>query len=248
MICRIYRKISSLSWCPVNEFVIYPGFLGQKSDFVTLSHGLGSVEVIDPLTVYPAESVHEITEITERLLPQTPKIGKRIGIGYSMGGRLLLQLAQKFPQAFDSLIFISTNPGLAANQEKLIREKTDQDWAEQILNRPWIEFLKNWNNQVVFQGTSSEVDRTEKDYDKNALARQVVNWSLAKQSDFRFYLRVVKTPYLWITGERDLKFTKIAEEILPMDFLPINGAGHRVHLDQPTELARVILKFSGRGS
>lgn len=226
------------------EFVLYPGFLGQKSDFTTLCHSLGAVHIVDPLTVYNRESHREISEIGEGLLLSTPKAGKRIGIGYSMGGRLLLQLAQKFPDHFDALIFISTNPGLGSEKERLLREKTDADWARKIQEKTWADFLSEWNSQSVFHGTSHEVDRNELDYDKVSLARQITNWSLAKQSDFRFYLRVVQTPYLWITGERDLKFSQIAEEILPMDFLPIHGAGHRVHLDQPTELGRVILKFS----
>jgi 2-succinyl-6-hydroxy-2,4-cyclohexadiene-1-carboxylate synthase len=230
----------------MNEYVIYPGFLGQKSDFTTLSHSLGTVEIVDPASVYREESVHEISGITSKLLPQTTKIGKRIGIGYSMGGRLLLQLAQKFPDSFDALVFISTNPGLRSEQEKEHREESDLNWAKDLLNLPWDDFLKKWNAQSVFQGTSNEVDRKESHYDKESLARQITNWSLAKQSDFRFYLRVVQTPYLWITGERDLKFSQLAQEILPMDYLPLNGAGHRVHLDQPAELARIILKFAGK--
>lgn len=228
----------------MNEFVLYPGFLGQVSDFTALSHALGSVHVIDPAVSYGPASYKEISEIGPELLWSVPKKGKRIGIGYSMGGRLLLQLAQKFPDHFDGLVFISTNPGLNSEKEKTSRIKSDLVWADKIQTQAWARFLEEWNLQPVFQGSSSELEREEKSYDKAALARQLVNWSLAKQQDFRFYLRVVSTPYLWITGERDRKFSEIAESILPMDFLPIHGAGHRVHLDQPAELARVVLKFA----
>lgn len=231
----------------MNDFVIYPGFLGKSQDFVTLSHALGSVEIIEPTVAYRKESHHLIGEITSELLPKSPRIGNRTGIGYSMGGRLLLQLAQKFPGAFDALVFISTNPGLRTESEKNARAEHDEAWAKKILENPWPEFIKSWNAQPVFAGTSNEVDRDEKHYDKEDLARQITNWSLSKQHDFRFYLRAMKTPFLWIAGERDSKFVKIAEEILPMAYLPMNGAGHRVHLDQPKELARIILNFATKG-
>ena len=231
----------------MNEFVIYPGFLGKPADFITLSHSLGNTETIDSLTVYNSESKHPISQITSELLPKNPKIGKRIGIGYSMGGRLLLQLAQKFPGAFDALVFISTNPGLKSETEKSARAEMDLEWSKKLLELPWRAFLQAWNQQMVFQGTSSELDRAEKDYDKQGLAQQITNWSLAQQHDFRFYLRAMNTPFLWIVGERDQKFVKIAEEVFGMDFFPMNGAGHRVHLDQPQELARIILNFAGKG-
>lgn len=230
----------------MTEFVLYPGFLGQRSDFTALSHALGSVHVVDPAVSYGLASFKEISEIGPELLWPTPKKGKRIGIGYSMGGRLLLQLAQKFPEHFDGLVFISTNPGLISEKEKITRLKSDSEWATKVQNQSWADFLGEWNLQSVFQGSSSELDRNEESYDKAALSRQLINWSLAKQQDFRFYLRVVSTPYLWITGERDRKFSEMAEEILPLDFLPIHGAGHRVHLDQPAELARVILKLADK--
>lgn len=225
------------------DFLIFPGFLGQASDFQSLHHELGNCQVVDPKTTYRKFSNLPISELNSDFLAGFERKSPLIGVGYSMGGRLLLQLSQRCPGFFDGLIFVSTNPGLVSQEEKLLRKKKDLEWAQKIQTADWKTLIEEWNAQDVFRGTSSEVVRNESDYDRQDLSQQMTNWSLAHQPDFRFFLRSAKTPYLWTVGERDRKFYQMAEEILPMDFLPIGGAGHRVHLDQPLELGRCIRKF-----
>ena len=158
--------------------------------------------------------------------PHGPDRGE-ILLGYSMGGRLALQLLER--QRFTSAIIVSA--GLNAPDPE--RRKRDEEWARRFERDPWPQLMRDWNAQPVFGGHALE--RREEDYDRAELARQLREFSPAVLPPP--LLEQIETPVLWIAGERDAKYVDIARRAvarLPHAELWIcPNAGHRVPWEQP---------------
>jgi 2-succinyl-6-hydroxy-2,4-cyclohexadiene-1-carboxylate synthase len=157
--------------------------------------------------------------------------------GYSMGGRIVLDLLQY--RRADKAIIVSA--GLNAPDEE--RRKRDEEWARRFETEEWSSLMRAWNAQPVFGG--HVVERYEEDYDRATLARELRDLSPAALPPPR--LEEIETPVLWVVGERDAKYVEIgrrAVERLPHAELWIcPNAGHRVPWEQPDALVARILDF-----
>ena len=158
--------------------------------------------------------------------PHSPDEGDVL-LGYSMGGRLALQLLER--QRFARAIIVSA--GLNAPDDE--RRLRDEAWARRFESEEWSPLMQAWNAQAVFGG--HVVKRQERDYNRAELARQLREWSPAVLPPPR--LEEIETPVLWIAGERDAKYVEVARRAvsrLPHAELWIcPEAGHRVPWEQP---------------
>lgn len=158
--------------------------------------------------------------------PHSPDRGDVL-LGYSMGGRLALQMLEH--QRFAKAIIVSAGLN-APDSERIVR---DDAWARRFESDDWSSLMRDWNAQPVFGGHA--LDRREEDYDRRELARQLRDWSPAVLPPPR--LEQIETPILWIAGERDAKYVEVAQHAvarLPHAELWIcPGAGHRVPWEQP---------------
>jgi 2-succinyl-6-hydroxy-2,4-cyclohexadiene-1-carboxylate synthase len=156
---------------------------------------------------------------------------EKILLGYSLGGRLSLYALSKAPHLWKAAIFVSTHSGLTSKEEKKQRYETDLQWAKRFQTEPWDSLMKQWNQQPVFHN-DVEILRKESQYDRNQLAHILDTWSLANQKDFKPQLEKLHLPVLWVVGEWDSKFVKIAESLKfrhPLSKIWIaSGAAHRV--------------------
>lgn len=132
-------------------------------------------------------------------------------MGYSLGGRLALHCLRAYPGMWKKAFFLSTHPGLDDEQQKTERFLQDQQWAKKFEQKPWESVMDQWNQQAVFG--QSPVTRHEKDYCRSKLSQSLTGWSLAKQRDFRPFLATVPCPIVWLTGEKDQKFTRLASSL-----------------------------------
>jgi 2-succinyl-6-hydroxy-2,4-cyclohexadiene-1-carboxylate synthase len=168
-----------------------------------------------------------------------PKVQADALLGYSMGGRLALQLLESGAAAASAAVIISA--GLNAPDEA--RRQRDEAWARRFESEEWSSLMHAWNAQDVFGG--HVVERREEDYDRAELARQLREYSPAVLPPPR--LESIATPILWIAGERDAKYVNIAREAvrrLPHAELWIcPDAGHRVPWEQPELLVARLRTF-----
>lgn len=168
-----------------------------------------------------------------------PHAGDRgnVLLGYSMGGRLALQLLER--QRFEKAIIVSA--GLNAPDEA--RRLRDEEWARRFESDDWDSLMRDWNAQPVFGG--HVLERREEDYDRAELARQLREWSPAVLPPPR--LESIETPVLWMAGERDAKYVAIARQAvarLPHAELWIcPDAGHRVPWEQPRLFVERLRRF-----
>jgi 2-succinyl-6-hydroxy-2,4-cyclohexadiene-1-carboxylate synthase len=166
-----------------------------------------------------------------------PAVHGEVLLGYSMGGRLALDLLQR--KRFDEAVIISA--GLNAPDEA--RKQRDEEWARRFESEEWSSLMRAWNAQEVFGG--HVVDRREEDFDRAKLARQLREDSPAVLPPPQ--LERIETPVLWIAGERDPKYIDIARRAvarLPHAELWIcPNAGHRVPWEQPDALVSRLRVF-----
>lgn len=166
-----------------------------------------------------------------------PSVRDEVLLGYSMGGRLALDLLQR--RRYDKAIVISA--GLNAPDAE--RKKRDDEWARRFESEAWSSLMRAWNAQEVFGG--HVVDRREEDFDRTELARQLREYSPAVLPPPR--LELIETPVLWVAGERDAKYVEIARRAVARlrhaELWICPDAGHRVPWEQPQALVARIREF-----
>lgn len=222
------------------RIVALPGFLGTPQDLKTFSDFSMSVS-----TKSFASSWDTWAQLAALTLQTNKGSEKLIGLGYSLGGRLLLSLVDQNPDLFDGLIFLSTHPGLQTDAEKAERMKNDEAWAKRFETENWEVLMRDWNAQKVFQGGQEEPARLEESYSRKQLAHLLRAFSLAKQPDYRPMISEISVPQLWIAGEKDEKFVgllpKASKKIKTMI---VPEASHRVYFDQPELIKTAVGEFA----
>ncbi len=175
-----------------------------------------------------------------------PEIKRKIFIGYSLGGRIGLELLSRYPNLFEHWIFISTHPGLIEDHEKNKRIENDEIWSDKIKkigdNYSWNEFLKDWNQQPVLSESKNNFSNLE-----NLLIESLVSalniYSLGRQFDKRDVLKSNEKKVTWVNGELDQKFLSLSNELeqnkILLNYKRIFG-GHRLLIDNPNEIRALL--------
>ena len=167
-------------------------------------------------------------------------------LGYSMGGRLALHALLEQPDLWKAAIIVSAHPGL--NDEEACRERREKDagWSALALKGEWSDFLLKWQGQDVLGGVEMP-DRVDLKSRRASIARSFVDWSLGAQENLMPRLSEITAPVLWLTGERDHKFTSLAERAVPNlsngKHTIIPECGHRVPWEKPDEFAQMVRSF-----
>lgn len=71
-------------------------------------------------------------------------------IGYSMGGRIALHFALRYPQRCRRLVLESASPGLTDPAERAARREHDDALACRLEEGPLEAFLRDWYGQPLF--------------------------------------------------------------------------------------------------
>lgn len=171
---------------------------------------------------------------------------KNILIGYSLGGRLALH-SLRAPNQWDAAILISTHPGLTNASEKQQRLQHDVNWGDRFASEPWESILDAWNDQAVFAYKKNVFRRSEEHYDRTSLQQVLNMFSLGLQNGFQDFIKNIQIPILWVAGEQDAKFAKIAEEMSQLScnvkHAIIPNSGHRVPWESQGDFTKICNDF-----
>jgi 2-succinyl-6-hydroxy-2,4-cyclohexadiene-1-carboxylate synthase len=170
--------------------------------------------------------------------------------GYSMGGRLALDLAlsEQARGRVERLVLIGASPGLADDDERTTRRAADEALAAQ-LERDGIEaFARRWAAQPLFAGQPPAVaaaaheDRLR--HTSAGLAAALRGLGSGAMAPLWERLGALAIPVTLIVGERDAKFGAIAERmaarIPTAEIHVVPGAGHAAQLEAPAALAALL--------
>lgn len=213
------------------------GFLGQKEDWNPLfSHMNRKGYAIDLPGHGNAPMSDDIAQAIQDQIPAADVL-----IGYSAGGRVALELKERFPQNYSRLILISTYFEMMNEEERNKRWIQDRQWIE-FLNTSSLEaFLNKWYDQELFQPLKKnpifpELFLRRKDQNPKFLAQFLSQYSVAKQKT-----KTLPSDAILIYGEEDLKYRSAYRKLAHLHSVyEIKNAGHAVHLENPKALAAII--------
>jgi 2-succinyl-6-hydroxy-2,4-cyclohexadiene-1-carboxylate synthase len=167
--------------------------------------------------------------------------GQTILCGYSMGGRIALYTALKYPDRFSMLILESTTPGIENRGDREKRLNEDRAKADKLRKSDIRTYLSDWYKLPVFSSLAKKPDLVEKLIQKKsgnepaALAEVILRLSSGIQPSLWDKLEKWDKPALIIAGELDTKFCDIAQQMAPhfsdVKLKIIPEAGHIVHLE-----------------
>jgi 2-succinyl-6-hydroxy-2,4-cyclohexadiene-1-carboxylate synthase len=168
-------------------------------------------------------------------------------VGYSMGGRLCLQLAIERPAIVERLVLVSASPGIDDPIAREERAAADEQLAREIERNGVDAFLDRWLAQPLFATLPRDRAGVEERRAVNSVARlthQLRALGQGTQPSNWGRLPDLRMPVLLVVGERDTKYVGIAREVagaVPHARLEvIAGAGHACHLEQPEVTAHLL--------
>jgi 2-succinyl-6-hydroxy-2,4-cyclohexadiene-1-carboxylate synthase len=233
-----------------DPIVALHGFLGLASDW----RQVGFTREIQPLDLWPRiasglalpELVSEFSHEVTRSVHAPPVL-----LGYSMGGRLAMQMALARPEVFRAVIFVAAHPGLLTVAEREARLRSDQGWAARFRSEPWDNVVSAWNAQSVLKTPATAKEairlvRRENDFDRQALAQALDGLSLGRQDNLRAALERLSIPVLFISGADDAKFTRMMSLLhlgRGQKHVVIPDAGHRVPWDNSQAFTGAVEEF-----
>lgn len=205
--------------------VFLHGFLGTSADWVP---------VCSHLPPWPCFGIdlpgHGQSPFTEHFIEMMPPFEKFHLIGYSMGGRLAMQYALRFPEKIASLTIASAHKGLSSEEERQKRISSDLLLAKKLVEFGIDPFLNDWYDQPLFGGFKPDL-KMRKTQDPKLLASALVHYSLGKQP------LLDPKDALFLVGEQDHKFRSLFPEA---EIIP--DSAHMVHLENPIALAAHLKK------
>lgn len=153
-------------------------------------------------------------------------------IGYSMGGRIALQLPPT-----KGLVLIGAHFGLADEKEKTLRHNEEQKLLEHLQNDP-LGCIDWWYRQPLFSTLVLDEELRKR--------RQSVDFAKHVQLFERFRLSLqpfCKPPdsALLLYGERDKKYATLYSHWSNSHAIP--DAGHAAHIENPKMTAQFIQEY-----
>ncbi len=224
----------------------------QKTNQLVSLDLIGHGETSSPHEI-PKYKMESVAEDLCTLLDEL-RIDRVDLLGYSMGGRLALSFAVMFPERVGKLILESASPGLKTERERNLRKQQDEELAEQILAEGISWFVHKWENIALFESQKSlpvyiqeRIREQRMKNDPIGLANSLRGMGTGIQPSWWEQLSSLSMPALFITGERDEKFVRIAEEM--KKWMPhavherILGAGHAIHVEQREIFGKIVSGF-----
>jgi 2-succinyl-6-hydroxy-2,4-cyclohexadiene-1-carboxylate synthase len=215
-----------------------------------IGHGKTSAP-LDPSRYGFEQVLDDLAEIAHQL-----GLNRSAWLGYSMGGRLALGFALRYPSLVSSLILESATPGIQDEGERLRRCAADETLARRIEDVGVEAFVDEWERHPLWESQRAlpvEVLQHQRDLrlrnSAAGLANSLRGMGQGAQPPYWDRLGEIQSPVLLIAGSLDRKFAGIAGQIgikIPNATVAvIPEAGHAVHLEQPQQFSALVRGFLG---
>ena len=245
--------------------LVLHGFTGSAAAMAPLTSLLEQWRVIVPDLVghgrsdVPATSeAYTVAAMTNQLAGLLDELGHDAVnvVGYSMGGRIALNMGCAAPERVRSLVLIGATPGISDDAARAERCREDEDRARRA-EANLQSFIDRWMANPLFAGQA----RLGPDYLAASRAQRLKASPLGLANSLRGggtgsmpplhdRLDQCVAPTCLVAGEHDSKFRAIAEEMagsMPhAELSVITNSGHATHIEQQGATAEIVSHFIGR--
>jgi 2-succinyl-6-hydroxy-2,4-cyclohexadiene-1-carboxylate synthase len=175
-------------------------------------------------------------------------------LGYSLGGRVALDLACAREDLLSRLVVEGASPGLERADEREDRRALDDALADDIEARGVGWFVDHWQDTPLF-ATQKDLprelfQRVRRDRLSNSargLAMSLRAAGTGRMAPLWGEIERLGIPVLIVVGKRDQKYAALGEAMrarIPESTLAaVEGAGHCVHVEKPVEFAELVERF-----
>ena len=162
--------------------------------------------------------------------------GRAAYVGYSMGGRLCLQLALDRPELVERLVLVSASPGIADDAERAARRAADESLAVEVERDGVTAFLERWIAQPMFSQLPRAAAQLEERVAANTVERlthQLRVLGQGAQPSNWARLHEIAVPAALYVGDADAKYVEIARRMAPALRAPVDvlSGDHACHLE-----------------
>ncbi|MCG9720264.1 2-succinyl-6-hydroxy-2,4-cyclohexadiene-1-carboxylate synthase [Shewanella sp. Isolate7] len=239
--------------------VLLHGFLGDKHDWQAVlarlsrhfhcialdlpGHGDSPALEGDPHSPGFNRVVAQILSTLDKL-----KVNRFHLLGYSLGGRIALHLADQAQERLLSIHLESCHPGLVSDDERNLRLEQDAAWQQKLLSLPVPDFLSLWYQQGVFASLDDQerqkLIQARSHNRPAALASIYLPTSLGHQADLSSIPEQSTLNWHYYVGLQDDKFLALAkawQAKQKISLYRVPGSGHNVHLAQPEAFCDLLI-------
>jgi 2-succinyl-6-hydroxy-2,4-cyclohexadiene-1-carboxylate synthase len=262
----MYGLSRKLFGSPENPYVLcLHGFMGSAADWRDVATAIGDRAFCIALDLpghggsldltpqaYTMEgTARAVVSSLDELEARRPVI-----VGYSMGGRLALYLALRYPERCAGLFLESASPGIEGAGERAARRDADEGKAKRLESGDLENFLRGWYRQPLFaslareEGLLRRTIETRRRNDPSELARSLRGMGTGSQPSLWEDLEGLAVPALAVTGELDEKYAGISSRMASIspkvEPAVVPGVGHNAHDEAPAEYAALLGSFLDR--
>ena len=193
--------------------------MGCKLDWQPYIEHFGGIAI--DLPGHGGSPIYELSELMNRI----PK--KAHLIGYSMGGRIALELFHSNPSHFSSITLLSTHLGLETEEAKKLRYVEEEEWINRLQTQGIKHFIDTWYQKPLF--IDAPIPHYRYKQNPDLLIQAIRKFSLAKQQNFWNHLPKTAT---FLYGENDKAYLQTFERLsrLGANVHLIPNSSHAIHL------------------
>jgi pimeloyl-ACP methyl ester carboxylesterase len=201
---------------------VFHGFLGSPDDFSFLRQDGLILHDLCQIDTFPTIHADDIL------------------IGYSLGGRVALDIAYNHNYKLKKIILLNSHPGLSSENEREARKQFEDQVFQKLQTSDQQEFLDYWNALPLFAKDKPIRPLNPDRYFKFITLFE--RFRLSQQQDHLPLIQKHTDKILWVVGLDDEKYMNIASELLLPHDIPVKGipGGHRL-FQKPEELKQLLM-------
>jgi len=172
-------------------------------------------------------------------------------LGYSMGGRVALGLAEATAERVLSVTAVGAHPGIADLRAREARHEVDLGWATQLRSAGLTSFVDAWEklplfaSQALLSADALAAQRTSRlAHTPEGLARALEILGTGAMRPLGARLSEARVPVRFAVGALDRDYVAHARSMSRrspfVEAWIVSGVGHNLTLEAPSELARIV--------